>query len=86
MGWKTSLEHFPDGHSSLPFRPRVGWKTSLEHFQDDAVWDDLPLGAAPWQELRDPTGISLDMAFAITPEPTMAVLGLCGMSLLRRRR
>lgn len=65
---------------------RVGWKTSLEHFQDDAVWDDLPLGAAPWQELRDPTGISLDMAFVITPEPTMAVLGLCGMSLLRRRR
>ena len=41
----------------------------------------------PWRELIDPrTGISLDMAFVITPEPaTLALLTLGAIAVLRRR-
>jgi len=55
---------------------RFGWKTSLEHWNDDAVWargnED---SHGPWQELRYPPGHpldgnSIDLAFAITTEPT----------------
>lgn len=63
----------------------IGWKTSLDHFNDDAVWGDLP--NPMWQELRDPTtGVSLDLAFVITPEPGSVVLLTIGaLALLRRR-
>jgi len=80
-----------------------GWKTSEEHWNDDATWMDaewIPdgLGGGSWQwlggwnELRYPFGHemeteSIDLAFAITPEPaTMSLLGLGGLFVLRRRR
>ena len=67
-----------------------GWKTSgSPQFMDDAVWgDDFAGGVTEWNELVDPqTGQSLDLAFVITPEPTsMALLGLGGLAVLRRRR
>ncbi len=65
----------------------IGWKTSESpQFEDDAVWGDLPVPI--WEELVDPiTGISLDLAFVITPEPTsLGLLMLGGFALLRRRR
>jgi hypothetical protein len=66
---------------------QFGWKTSIQHWNDDAVWNDVPTGAA-WRELIDPvTGRSLDLAFVITPEPmTMVLLALGGVAALRRRR
>ncbi len=74
-----------------------GWKTSLQHFNDDAVWGDFPATGGPvpeWMELRDPMtpppGMSLDLAFVITPEPgTTAMLlgcGLVGMAMYVWRR
>lgn len=68
-----------------------GWKTSgSPQFMDDAVWGDFASGATQWNELTDPlatTKQSLDLAFVITPEPTsMALLGLGGLTVLRRRR
>ena len=69
---------------------RWGWKTSLEHFMDDAVWGDFNAvgGVDGWNELYDPeTGVSLDMAFVITPAPgTLALVGFGGIAALRRRR
>lgn len=70
-----------------------GWKTSADHWNDDAVyWDEIP-GADPTfpQELIDPrTGVSLDMAFVITPEPGTVVMligaGLLGLLACARRR
>lgn len=63
----------------------VGWKTSLDKFNDDAVFLDL---GGSWAELIDPyTGLSLDMAFVITPEPTsLMLLTLGAMVLVRRMR
>lgn len=68
-----------------------GWKTSLEHFNDDAVWGVYnAVGVVDfWNELRDPTtGVSLDMAFVITPEPATLALLACGglAAMIRRRR
>ena len=61
-----------------------GVKTSLNHFEDDAVWlyGVPPVG---WQELIDPSGESLDLAFFIggddldldfgdAPDPTYPTL------------
>lgn len=65
----------------------IGWKTSIEHFNDNAVWGDLPTPI--WKELLDPiTGISLDLAFVITPEPATVMLLAAGlaMSAWTRRR
>ncbi len=68
---------------------QVGWKTSLDHWNDDAVF----LGSdGLWHELIDPeTGISLDMAFVITPEPgALVLLATAALGLLlfawRRRK
>jgi len=65
--------------------PQFGWKTSLDHWNDDAVYMDAQ---GLWQELLCPTsGLSLDMAFVITPEPgTLAVLALGLASVLLRKR
>ena len=67
-----------------------GWKTSVEHWNDDAVFGDTDNPGAPpyyWHELIDPrTGLSVDLAFVITPEPaTMALLGLGAAGLVARR-
>ena len=72
---------------------QLGWKTSMsEHFEDDAVWYEVGSPTPAWQEITDPvTGVSLDMAFVITPEPgTLVLLGMASLGLvvyvLRRRR
>ncbi|MFO0974548.1 MAG: hypothetical protein U1A27_14080 [Phycisphaerae bacterium] len=64
---------------------QAGWKTSLDHFNDDAVWAHFQPGAPfVWNELRDPiTQQSLDLAFVITPEPS--VIGLLGLGALLMR-
>ena len=75
-----------------------GWKTTRDHFEDDAVWTDVdsigntgtgaivpPTG--PWNELIDPrTGVSIDLAFVIVPEPATAVVLALGGLLLTRRQ
>lgn len=65
-----------------------GWKTTKEHFMDDAVWADYIAGAVPvWQPLIDPAGVTLDLAFVITPEPaTIGLLALGGAVILRRQK
>ena len=66
---------------------RWGWKTSgSPQFLDTAVWRDA--AGAGWNAMLDPgTGQRMDLAFVITPEPTsMALLGLGGLCVLRRRR
>jgi len=73
-----------------------GWKTSLMHWNDDAVYLDPEDGP---QELRYPSGFnspyawlpqpgdSIDLAFAITPEPgAAALLAIGGLAALLRRR
>jgi len=79
-----------------------GWKTSLNHNLDDAayadtvVWGGALTGPAPspvfWADLHYPEGHtmapgSMDMAFAVSPEPaTLTLLGLGAIALMRRRR
>jgi hypothetical protein len=67
----------------------IGWKTSLDHYNDAAVWGRLVSPGAPpmqWDVLRDPiTQEPLSMAFVITPEPSVLVMLLVAVPLLRRR-
>jgi|GEM_PF-639162 len=90
FGWKTAL----------PANPEPWGPTNPIHRLDDAVWADTPdFGVdpvTPWVELRYPQwpevyypywGHSLDLAFVITPEPSiLGLLGFGALSLLRRRR
>lgn len=72
-GWKTAdVDQYP--------QPFTG-----QHFEDDAVWWEWTTGQ--WHEIIDPqTGLSLDLAFVITPEPaSLALLALGGLALVRRR-
>lgn len=66
--------------------PQFGWKTSLDHFEDDAVFEDM---AGEWQELFDPvSGVSMDMAFVVVPEPASIIMILMsggGFIFVRRR-
>jgi hypothetical protein len=80
-----------------------GWKTTTPdlHFNDDAVFGDnepepgSPVPAGGWTDLHYPDGhiyegMTVDMAFVITPEPgTIAMLlsaGAVGLLLVWRRR
>jgi len=81
--WLEISAKFPLASSAL-----LGWKTSeSDQFEDDAVWREIGPPVA-WHEITDPeTGLSLDMAFVITPEPaTLGLLALGGLALLYRRR
>jgi len=73
-----------DPSNQLPL-PQFGWKTSQDYWNDDAVYMDAQ---GLWQELLCPSsGLSLDMAFVITPEPvTMSVLTLGLIPVLLKRR
>lgn len=98
LTWQANIDHILDpfwqeegtiywlGLSVItdPFA-QVGWKTSLDHFEDDAVWFDPTMG---WHELFDPfTGVSMDLAFVITPSPgALALLTIAGVMTTRRRR
>jgi hypothetical protein len=70
--------------------PLFGWKTSTDHWNDDAVWADTPTGT--WSELiypkgNDYEGMSMDLAFVITPEPTtICLLGLGSLALISRKK
>ncbi len=67
-------------------QPYFGWKTTLPcwGWNDNAVFKDAPNS---WQELYGPVlGVPIDMAFVITPEPTVLVLLLAGVPLLLKRR
>lgn len=55
-----------------------GWKTTTDHFNDAAVFAVVPgtwppAGLPPWQVLRNPTGRSLELAFALTTSQSWAV-------------
>ena len=74
-----------------------GWKTSRDKWNDDAVWGDTDamfgdVNAAGWSELIYPPGhqlegLSIDLAFVITPEPaSMAFMALGGLLMFRRRK
>jgi len=74
--------------SSIPVPgSEFGWKTSQDHFEDAAVWSDFGPNQE-WRMLTDPfSSESLDLAFAITPEPaTMSLLCIGGLALLRRKK
>ncbi len=67
----------------------IGWKTSKDQWGDDFNLIIVEPDDPEVYELRDPvTGESLDLAFVITPEPAaaLALLGIGGVTLLRRRR
>jgi hypothetical protein len=73
--------------STSPGSGTWGWKTSLDHWNDDAVW----LSEGNWVELIDPiSGVSLDLAFVITPIPgAVWILGsllLGGVGVRRFRK
>ena len=67
---------------------KIGWKTSLDNWNDDATYyladAQHPAG---WRELIDPeTGLSLDLAFVITPEPaSLILLGFGALALLKKK-
>jgi len=69
-----------------PIEGNIGWKQSgSPQYRDDAVWR-ITDGA--WEPLEDPfTGLSMDLAFVITPEPGtigLMLLGLAGWFCRRR--
>lgn len=80
--WLAILVYLDAGSSP---NCKFGWNTSNSlHFMDDAVY----LTTSPfWSKLEDPwTGMSMDMAFVITPEPaSLALLALGGLLAVRRR-
>jgi hypothetical protein len=67
------IRTFVSGGGGMAGQALAGWKTSAsEHFLDDAVWgeEDPASGEIVWHELRDPQGVSVDLAFVINgPEP-----------------
>ena len=69
-----------------PIESDIGWKQSgSPQFEDDAVW--RPEANENWEELYDPyTGLSMDLAFVITPEPGTILLMLVGLVGLLRRK
>jgi len=82
FGWKTSREHWND---DATFRDEI-WIPDPA-FPNDGFWQP-----GPWNEMRYPDGHpfhpeSMDLAFAITPEPaTMTLLAIGGLAILRKRR
>ncbi len=71
-----------------PVDENIGWKTSLNSYGEPAqIYGHMSGSMSGWKDLIDPlTGMPLDMAFVITPEPASVVLmGLGGLLLLRRR-
>lgn len=64
----------------------LGWKTSQDTWNDCAVWWNDANNQ--YEQLLDPNGgAELALAFVITPEPaSLALLGLGGALLLKRRR
>ena len=82
FGWKTSLDHWNDD---------AAWQDQAPIWVDDGTGGGF-WAPRPWNELLYPDahefqGKSIDMAFAITPEPaTMTLLAIGGVCVLRRRR
>ncbi len=73
-----------------PLGAEIGWKTTQDHWNDDSViWEDDGQGGGAWLELLDPeTGVSLDQAFVVVPEPNVIVMILMsggGLLFVRRR-
>jgi len=73
---------------------QFGWKTSVMHWNDDAVVNTGTFEDPVLQELLYPAnhpyaGQSIDLAFAITPEPatlTLLAFGAAGALASRRRK
>ena len=63
----------------------VGWKTTLNPWGSPALYPSIASG---WQPIAvGSDNHPVDLAFVITPEPaTMSLLGLCALSLIRRKR
>ncbi len=75
--------------TTLDHEALFGLRTAAEHFNDNAVWANSHQG--PWNELIYPqghpsAGESIDLAFAITPEPTTLLMLSLGTLALRRRK
>jgi hypothetical protein len=91
FGWKTADTNlYPPEYVGSHYMDDAVWTDVSTWLSNPHVVPQDPFGFAGtiWNELIHPHTLeSLDLAFVITPEPaSLALMGLGGLMLLRRRR